>query len=382
MDNYNPYYTSVEPVSGNGGVMPVSYNNQSQPYTPYNNQLPQPNNIKKIDPRQFETPEITTGGLHFTISDSPKNSIVVDRDLSDMEVEDKERKKRASAGKVKKSENNALVRSRGGIEKNKKETTEASDNNSDVTVESTPTSYTYSETTAMLHDTINQIDALNSALMQDFTAVRASRTMKNKYNVLVGLSENVGSLISNRISAIKEINSSISKSNDLDYKKYKDFQAAQSNVNDDKYVSDLYQAFLKNPQAQIANPQLPAYDSTVYGATGIVRADIHSGDITGSGPVDAGYLNYVANMTPEQNMMRYEGDPNVKQVVVYDASTGNKFFQVMNVQTGEVINNVPVLDQMFMEDTTLDLKTKIAKNINLNETFPIVVINDNITSQY
>ena len=30
----------------------------------------------------------------------------------------------------------------------------------------------------------------------------------------------------------------------------------------------------------------------------------------------------------------------------------------------------------------LDLKTKIAKNLNLNESFPIIVLNDNIVSQY
>ena len=57
-------------------------------------------------------------------------------------------------------------------------------------------------------------------------------------------------------------------------------------------------------------------------------------------------------------------------------------FQMMNLATGQVIPNVPVYDEMFMADTTLDLKTKTAKNINLNETFPIVVINDDVTSQY
>ena len=80
--------------------------------------------------------------------------------------------------------------------------------------------------------------------------------------------------------------------------------------------------------------------------------------------------------------MRYESNPNVKQVVVFDAATGNRFFQMMDVSNGNVIPNVPVYDAMFLEDTTLDLKTKIAKNINLNETFPIIVINEGVTDQY
>ena len=242
------------------------------------------------------------------------------------------------------------------------------------------TAYTYAETTGLLRDTLGQIDAINGELVQEFNSVRQSRTMKNKYNTLIGLSENIGSLIGNRISAIREINNSITKSNDLDYKRYKDAKAAQSAMNDDKYIADLYKSFISNPQVNIQGPQVTQIDSAVYGS-GIVRADLKNGNLA-SGQMDLGYLNYEANLTPEQNLMRYEGDPNVKQVVVYDASTGHKVFQMMNLATGQVIPNVPVYDQMFMEDTTLDLKTKTAKNINLNETFPIVVINDDVTSQY
>ena len=93
-------------------------------------------------------------------------------------------------------------------------------------------------------------------------------------------------------------------------------------------------------------------------------------------------MSYVSNLTPEQNLMRYENNPNIKQVVVYDASTGNKFFQMMDMSTGEAIPNVPVYDDLIMQDTTLDLANGIAKNLNLRESFPIVQINNNVTSQY
>ena len=233
----------------------------------------------------------------------------------------------------------------------------------------------------MLRETLGQIDAINAELVRQFDMVSHSRTMKNKYNVMIGLSENIGSGISNRIAAIREINNSITKSNDLDYKRYKDQKAAQSAMNDDKYIADLYKSFIANPQVNVPSPQVPQVDSSIFGS-GIVRADLRGGNIAQGGQIDLGYLNYESNLTPEQNLMRYEGDPNVKQVVVYDASTGNKMFQMMNLATGQVIPNVPVYDEMFMADTTLDLKTKTAKNINLNETFPIVVINDDVTSQY
>ena len=211
--------------------------------------------------------------------------------------------------------------------------------------------------------------------------------MKNKYMALTNISDNLGSLLSSKIAAIKEINSSISKSNDLDYKKYKDIKAAQGAMDDDKYIADLYKAFITNPQMQATGPSLPQMqsmpminDGSMMGSS-IIRANVdNSGQIMGG---DQAYLNYMSNLSPEQNLMLYEQNPNVKQVVVFDHATGNKFFQMMDMSTGQAIPNLPVYDQEFMADTTLDLAKGIAKNLNLNETFPIVQINQgDIKNEY
>lgn len=331
-------------------------------------------NAPKIDPRALETPTITLdGGFRpsFTIAgtaNEQKAIIPVDPLVPDVE---KVSKKRGRPKKEPNGEETAIVRA--------KETPA----NGAVTVEDTPTAYTYMETTGMLRETLMQIDSLSAELVNEFESVKHSRTMKNKYNTLVGLSENVGALLSTKIAAIREINSAITKSNDLDYKKNKDRRAAEADVNDDKYVADLYKSFISQPQNMGYTPQMPAMDPNVYGS-GIVRAELHSGNYNTNGPVDASYLNYVSNLTPEQNLMMYENNPNVKQVVVWDKSTDNKFFQMMDVSTGQVIPNVPVYDaDMFMQDTIIDLNTMIAKNTNLNQTFPVVVINeDPVLSQY
>lgn len=350
-------------------------NNQNyipQQPTVYQQQPMQP----RVDPRMFETPKIATGGKSmFTVVKSDTDNlpagpgtIKVDVE-SDMEIEAKKRAGRTAGKKeIVASGSSDIVK------------VGTKDGNTDIEDQATINSY--AQTSGLLHETLGQIDAINAELVKEFELVKNNRTMKNKYMVLTNLSENIGSLINNRISTIKEINNCISKSNELDYRKYKDIKAAQSAMSDDKYIADLYQAFMSNPankpmNLQMANPVDPA----VYGS-GIIRATVSNDQMNSGGPIDTGYLSYLSNLTPEQNLMRYEGDPNVKQVVVYDASTGAKFFQIMNMATGEVIPNVPVYDQMFMEDTTLDLNTKIAKNLNMNETFPIVVINDNITSQY
>ena len=354
--------------------IPMDMYNANQNMPMYTQQMQQNPQVKNMVPKPvpYQPPEITmegSGKKKHLFSVNKENSITID-DPSDFEVENRKRRKKSKSElpTSKKVE---------GIVKAKDEKSEKVDG----VVEDTPTSYTYAETTGMLRETLGQIDAINRELVRQFDTVSHSRTMKNKYNVMIGLSENIGSGISNRIAAIREINNSITKSNDLDYKRYKDQKAAQSAMNDDKYIADLYKSFIANPQVNIQSPQVPQIDSSIFGS-GIVRADLKDGNIAQGGQIDLGYLNYESNLTPEQNLMRYEGDPNVKQVVVYDASTGNKMFQMMNLATGQVIPNVPVYDEMFMADTTLDLKTKTAKNINLNETFPIVVINDDVTSQY
>ena len=315
--------------------------------------------MKPEDPRKYDTPEISmessdgSSGFHFTVvdDDTSKEMVIIDNTAP-------ETKKR---GRPRKSD---IIR--------------PSNNDSEV-IEST--SYSYAETTDMLRETLAQIDGLNGELVQEFTNVKNNKYIKNKYNTIIGLTENIGSLLSTKISAIREINSSISKANDLDYKKMKDINAMQSEINDDQYVADMYKSFISNPQVQQLQPQFTPVDQQSFGS-GIIRADIRGGDPTQGGTVDAGYLNYLSNISPEQNMMRYESNPNVKQVVVWDKKTNAKFFQVMNMETGEVIPNVPTYDQMFMEDVTIDVTNKIAKNLNLRETFPLVIINDDVTAEY
>lgn len=362
---YQPQYQYNAPVSG-----PQQYQKGFQ--VPNQQVQMQYNQFQhnRVDPRMYDTPEIVVGtteetnSIHFTTSDKP---ITIQVDEVDGAIVDDGSSKR-KRGRPPKTQNSVIIRE------------DASEPAVTGGIENTSTSYTYIETTGLLKETLAQIDSLNNELAQEFQSVRNSKFIKNKYNTLIGLSQNMGSLIGNRISAIREINSSISKANDLDYKKLKDMKEAQNAVNDDSYIANLYQSFINNPNNLAPQLQLPSADMSNMGSS-IIRANLQ-GDPNTGGVMDASYLSYVSNMTPEQNLMRYENDPNVKQVVVYDAASGNKFFQMMNVQTGEVIPNVPVYDDMFMEDTIIDVSKRIAKNNNLHETFPLVVINENITSQY
>lgn len=245
--------------------------------------------------------------------------------------------------------------------------------------------YTYAQTTMMLHETVNQLDMLAGEVKSELDNVRLSRTYKNKHNTMVGLTTALGKILETKVSAISQINNSISKANDLDYKREKDRKTAEANVAmDDKHLMDLYTSFVSNPMANenMANVLGPNIMQTTVAGSNIIRANA-PGDMNNNLPanVDVGYLNYINNMTPEQNAMLYESNPNVQNCVVYDMATGMKTFQMIDISTGMPVPNLQALDNRFMEDTYIDMKTKTASNSNLHQTYPVIVINET-ASQY
>lgn len=305
----------------------------------------------------------------FTIipDDADKDALVVS--VPSMPVEHQEQKPRRKRT-AKKSDD--IIRPDGGS----------------VTVESQPTIDSYSQTSTMLEEAIREIDVIAVDLKTELDAIKLNRNARNRTVAIGNLGETIGRLLETKISAIREINNSISKSNDMDYKKAKDLRATQAAMdNDDKNIMALYNALIHQnaPAIPSGMTALPPQVTQLYANPNIsmsplVRAD-NSVD-SGINLIDQGYANYLANVTPEQNAMFYENDPNVQTVVVFDHANGRKFFQVMNVMTGQPIDNVPVPDARFMDDTYLDLKTMTAKNSNLNITYPIVEINKGITSEY
>ncbi len=248
------------------------------------------------------------------------------------------------------------------------------------------TAYTYQETTEMLRGTLCQIDDLATEVRRELDSVINSRTLKSKYNVMVGLSGNLGDILNTKISAIKEINNSIRNSNELDYKINKDNKALEGNVNDDKRLMDMYNAFIQSPIAQQQNVMGPnIMDATLLNGSPVQKTTLGGASVNENsfiGETDTGYLSYVTNMTPEQRLMALEGNPNIKMCLIYDAATQNKTFQMMDMSTGQPVPGLPARDAMFLEDTTIDLKNNIAKNINLNETYPLIVLNQNVVNEY
>lgn len=80
---------------------------------------------------------------------------------------------------------------------------------------------TYEDTNLLLRGTIGQIDQLSIDLKADLDEVRGSRAIRGKHKTITEINTAMSALLSTRLSAIKELNSSINKINDMNYKKAK-----------------------------------------------------------------------------------------------------------------------------------------------------------------
>lgn len=228
----------------------------------------------------------------------------------------------------------------------------------------------YSETNSLLKETIAQTDQLNFEIKSDIDGVRASKTLKNKYTYITNLTSTSASLLATKISAIKELNGTITQAHNLDLKK-QSVMKEDASMNDDARMMDLYSAFINAPVGTYAAPNTTSIQDAY-----IVTGSNHGIDIAGAMPTQ--------NLTPEQIAMRMESNPNITTVVKYDNSTGQRFFDVIDSTTGQSVPNVPRPDNFLLEETSIDVRAGIARNRNLDKVWPLVTIGDDkgIISEY
>lgn len=233
----------------------------------------------------------------------------------------------------------------------------------------------YAETNNMLRASIGQIDQLSTEIKSELDTIRASKTLKNKYNYIAELTSTSGTLLGTKITAIREMNKVISDCHSLEIKRIKDLKLSQDDQDDDKKIMDLYNAFINAPISSGgagAPPSIiPSASEITLGVNG-VNPMVAASDV-----FDAGYANYVANLTPEQNRMRMENNPNIQTIVVFNPETGERHFDVIDKSTGQSVPNISRPDEFLFEDITIDVRNQVARNTAIDTVYPLVVIGGN-----
>lgn len=222
----------------------------------------------------------------------------------------------------------------------------------------------YEETNELIKVMIGQIDGLQGELKQEFNDIRLSK-IRGKYQYLTDISATISSLSSTKLSAIKELNSVISKCHDMELKRTKELKL-DTTGNDEAAIMGLYENIINTPRQQLEG--------------GFIPPRLESGDIPlmvqPQGGMDI-FQPMVTNdelFTPEQNRMIMEHNPDVKTVVVYDPKTEAREFRAMNIKTGEQIQNISLPDPFLLEDMNINFQTGVARNSNLNMNFPLATI--------
>lgn len=237
-----------------------------------------------------------------------------------------------------------------------------------------PYTDTYSNTTNLLYSTIGQIDSLSTELKNDLDNVRNSRTLKKKYDYISDMISTEGTLISNKINAIKEINKTITDSHNLDLKRMSSIASSGLNKDDTRVITDMYNAFVQTPiGVDGTNPfGFPnQIDMTVGAGNNIVRNGFN-------GAGDMGYNNYINSPNAEQAAIQASTNPNLETVVVMDENNPDPNrrlrFEIMDKSTGSfVLGDTP--DPMFLENLRLEPDMGIAIDNNLNKSYTLIEAN-------
>lgn len=226
----------------------------------------------------------------------------------------------------------------------------------------------YGETDMLLKSAIGQLDSLTMDINEQLNAIKASKTLKNKYKYITDLSMTASSVVGNKISAIRELNKTITDANNLELRRIKELNLNAANEqDDDRHIMDLYNAFISTPMGSYSQLGPSNQDINMNANAGVTMM------ASGNNP-DAGYNNYVNNMTPAQNAMRYENDPNIQTVVVYNKETGQRYFDIIDKSNGQSVPNMNRPDPFLLEDININVAMGIARHTQLDTVYPLVVI--------
>lgn len=238
--------------------------------------------------------------------------------------------------------------------------------------ENIPYASAYAETTQQLDETIAQLNMLGGEIVTDLHMVRGNKTLRNKYGIVNEMTQTATSILSAKLAAIKEKNSTINNINKLELDRVKQLKVTASEEDDNTRIANLYDAFVNTPIG--AGP----------GILGPSMQDIMVGPQSGSAIPMMSLGNdqqvWEAGLNPAENRMLLEAKGAIETVVMYDSVTGNRWFEVVDKMTRQPVPNVEKPDSSYIYDLDINVRGGFAKDGNRSVTYPLICINGGDTS--
>ena len=194
-------------------------------------------------------------------------------------------------------------------------------------------------------------------------------------------------VINSKINAVRELDNIRHKINEMMIKRLQMDKDVEENS--DKAVMDAYYALVNSTNYGLPQMVAPLSAQTINTGVNMIGNPIQSNLIMDSSDIirgdmdtsDASFEAYKKNLTPIQRKMILDNDPNIKTVVVYDQSSGNKYFDVVNVQTGQSVPGVTRPAEFLLDSMRIDARNGVAVNSNVNQTYPLVIIGTRLADE-
>ena len=237
--------------------------------------------------------------------------------------------------------------------------------------ENIPYQIAYNETNQQLDESIQQLNMLGAEVMGDLQMIRGSKTLKNKYGFLNDMTGNAVAIINAKIAAIREKNKTINDVNNLEIRRIKELKIQSTEEDDNTHIANLYNAFVNTPIGMGPGILGPSVQDTMLigGGPDLARAAI-GGD----------QAAWEQTLDPAQSRMLLEAKGAIETVVVYDESTGNRWYDVVDKNTRQPVPGVEKPDASYIYELDINVRGGFAKDSNRNVVYPLVVINNGNTS--
>ena len=254
----------------------------------------------------------------------------------------------------------------------------------------------YADNSKLLYGTIAQTEMIYNNIEDELNHFRTNRTYGGKMRLqhMSNFMNTQVTILNTKIAAVRELNSTRNKINDLVLKREQQLKDVKDE-NSDKVITDAYYALLNAPRyglptvGQALAPQSINTGVNLSGnvietasvGSGIAPTTVSMSDIVPATPniipaggEDQSFNDYIGNLTPVQRKMISEKDPNIQTVVIYNQATGTKYFDVVNVQTGQSVPGIQRPGEFLLDDMRIDQRNGRAVNSNANMSFPLVIV--------
>ena len=231
-----------------------------------------------------------------------------------------------------------------------------------------PYANSYQETTEQLNESISQLNMLGNELMGELQNVRASRTLKNKYEYINDMTASATSIISAKISAIKEKNKVMNDIHHLELARMKELKSIANAEDDNTRIANMYDAFVNTPIGTgMTHSALlgPGVQDMMMPGSNLPVMSIGNSEDTAA---------WEQAQDPAMKRMILEAKGAIDTVVMYDEATGNRWFEVIDKATGQPMMGVEKPDNSNIYDLDINIHGGYAKDNHLHRTYPLIVI--------